>query len=51
MVTLGVGWGLLRAGYRLRPGAVAVVGSVARAAGAGPVLNTSPGPCGLGLPG
>ena len=30
LVTLGVGWGLLRAGYRLRPGAVAVAGSVAR---------------------
>ena len=29
LVTLGVGWGLLRAGYRLRPAAVAVVGSVA----------------------
>ena len=30
LVTLGVGWGLLRTGYRLRPGAVAVVGSAAR---------------------
>ena len=30
LVTLGVGWGLLRAGYRLRPGAVAVVESAVR---------------------
>ena len=30
LVTLGVGWGLLGAEYRLRPAAVAEVGSVAR---------------------
>ena len=45
MVTQGVGWGLLWAGYRLRPGAVAEVKSVAHGAdGAlGPALNASPG--------
>ena len=42
-VTLGVGWVLLRAGYRVRPAAVAVVGSVARGGRhPAPALNAAP---------
>ena len=44
MVTLGVGWGLLRAGYRLRPGERLRGGKRGTGRTApGPALNTAPG--------